>query len=250
MSPRQEGLPPWERSGVTAAQTLQVPSWPDKFPLTAEHLKRLDETDDAIFYQRPRVVHHVDAVAATALCNYYTRVLNPDSVVLDLMSSWTSHLAKVAGEAKADGYFARVSGIGMNAAELAANAAATEAAVVIDLNGGESAPRLPYADESFDFVTSAASVGYLTRPQAVFAEMHRVLRRGGVAIVSFSNRCFAEKATSLWLGHMDEGVALCSVVRNFFYFGPPRGWVNVSSADLSPHPTRGDPMWIVTAVKA
>lgn len=80
--------------------------------------------------------------------------------------------------------------------------------------------------------------------------MHRVLKPGGVALISFSNRCFADKATSVWLRNMDEEVALCSVVRNFFYFGPAGGWANVSSADLSPHPTQGDPLWMVTAVKA
>ena len=58
------------------------------------------------------------------------------------------------------------------------------------------------------------------------------------------------KATRLWLDHMDEEVALCSVVRYYFYFGPRGGWAHVSSADISPHPSQGDPMWIVTAVKA
>ena len=43
--------------------------------------------------------------------------------------------------------------------------------------------------------------------------------------------------------------ALCAVVRDFFYFGPAGGWAHVSSADVSPHPTRGDPMWVVTAVR-
>ena len=80
--------------------------------------------------------------------------------------------------------------------------------------------------------------------------MHRVLKPGGVAIVSFSNRVFEEKATRLWLSHMDEDVALCSIVRTYFSFGPVGGWKNITSADISPHPTRGDPMWIVSAVKA
>ena len=69
------------------------------------------------------------------------------------------------------------------------------------------------------------------------------------AVVSFANRCFEEKATRVWLTNMDEEVALCAVVRNFFYFGPVGGWAHVSSADVSPHHSRGDPMWLVTAVK-
>ena len=57
-------------------------------------------------------------------------------------------------------------------------------------------------------------------------------------------------ALRLWRNKMDEEVALCSVVRNYFHFGPPGGWQNISSADISPHPSIGDPMWIVTAVKS
>lgn len=37
------------------------------------------------------------------------------------------------------------------------------------------------------------SVDYLTKPIEVFQEMHRCLKPGGVAIMSFSNRCFPTK---------------------------------------------------------
>ena len=37
---------------------------------------------------------------------------------------------------------------------------------------------------------------YLTNPRAVFAEMQRVLKPGGMAVVAFSHRCFIEKAAS------------------------------------------------------
>ena len=108
---------------------------------------------------------------------------------------------------------------------------------------------MPYAEGSFDFVTNALSVGYLTRPREAFAELHRVLRPGGLAVVAFTNRVFESKATRLWLSSMDEEVALCAVVRDYFYFGPVGGWREISSADISPHTSRGDPLWIVTAVK-
>ncbi len=55
---------------------------------------------------------------------------------------------------------------------------------------------LPYEDNSFDVVTNAVSVDYLTRPLEVFREMHRVLKPGGQAIMSFSNRCFPTKGES------------------------------------------------------
>ena len=68
--------------------------------------------------------------------------------------------------------------------------------------------------------------------------------------LSHASPRYAEKASALWLASMDEEVALCAIVREYFFFGPVDGWRNVTSADLSPHPTRGDPMWIVMAVKA
>lgn len=52
---------------------------------------------------------------------------------------------------------------------------------------------------------AACSVQYLQQPEAVFAEMHRVLKPGGVAIVSFSNRLFYEKAIAAWRQNTDFG---------------------------------------------
>ncbi len=54
-------------------------------------------------------------------------------------------------------------------------------------------PKLPYEDNSFDVITNAVSVDYLAKPMEVFKEMHRVLKPGGQAIMSFSNRCFPTK---------------------------------------------------------
>ena len=77
----------------------------------------------------------------------------------------------------------------MNEEELARNPVLTEFAVQ-DLN---SSPKLPYADNSFDVITNAVSVDYLNKPIEVFKEMHRVLKPGGRAVMSFSNRCFPTK---------------------------------------------------------
>ncbi len=83
----------------------------------------------------------------------------------------------------------------MNEAEMAANAQLTDH-VVHNLNEN---PALPYPDESFDVALCTVSVQYLLHPVEVFAEVRRVLRPGGVFVVSFSNRCFPTKATRLWL---------------------------------------------------
>ena len=88
----------------------------------------------------------------------------------------------------------RVAGLGMNQEELVRNKQLTEFAVR-DLNLD---PTLPYADNSFDFITNCVSVDYLTRPLEVFKEIHRCLKPGGVAIMSFSNRCFPTKAIAIW----------------------------------------------------
>lgn len=51
------------------------------------------------------------------------------------------------------------------------------------------------ADGAFDAVLMTASVQYMQRPEEVWAEMARVLKPGGVAIISFSNRMFYEKVS-------------------------------------------------------
>jgi spermidine synthase len=38
----------------------------------------------------------------------------------------------------------------------------------------------------------------LQYPEAVFTEIHRILKPGGVAIISFSNRMFYQKAIQAW----------------------------------------------------
>ncbi len=44
---------------------------------------------------------------------------------------------------------------------------------------------LPFADQSFDFVMAAGIVEYLPDPSALFTEIFRVLRAGGVAAISY-----------------------------------------------------------------
>jgi hypothetical protein len=148
---------------------------------------RTDEADDTEFYRRPRLVDHIDQTAQEMLSNFYTRFVIDDMRILDLMSSWRSHLP-------AGPHPRRVAGVGLNAEELRRNPALTEA-VVRDLN---ASPRLPYPDGSFDLVLCALSVEYLTAPIRVFKEVARVLMPGGAFVVSFSNRWFPTKAIRLW----------------------------------------------------
>lgn len=198
------------------------------------HFRRLDESDDALFYSEARLVTHIDEGAIAALSAHYATILPSGAAVLDLMSSWVSHYpAAFRG--------ARVAGLGMNAEELSKNPALTER-VVQDLN---REPWLPYEDAAFHAVTIAVSVQYLTRPLELLAEIARVLRPEGICAISFSNRCFPTKATALWSALNDAGHG--RLVQAYFQeaggFGPP---------ELLRLPTapRADPLFVVQARRA
>lgn len=148
---------------------------------------KLDESDDALFYSYPRFVTHVDDGFIAQLTNLYRERLKPNTRILDLMSSWVSHLPD-------EMEFSHVEGHGLNQAELAKNPR-FDHYFLQDLNKN---PQLPLPDQSFDAVLNAVSVQYLQYPEAVFYEIHRILKPGGVAIISFSNRMFYQKAIQAW----------------------------------------------------
>lgn len=225
-------------------------------------LGRLDSTSDAIFYQEPRFVEHVDEQAVRLLTEYVSNVaVTPTTEsVLDLCSSWTSHLSPPSSN-----QLRRVAGLGMNAQELRQNSALTEW-VVQDLN---QQPALPYDDDSFDCVLCQLSIDYLTRPLQVCREILRVLKPGGTVHVLFSNRLFLSKAVALWTGADDVDHAF--TVASYLHFcssddgtaaangndrkGNSGGsrFGAVQAKDLSVRGRdgriRGDPLYVVTGVK-
>jgi len=148
---------------------------------------KLDDTDDTLFYSAPRFVTHVDEGFIQQLTNLYRERLQPNTRILDLMSSWVSHLPKEMA-------FEWVEGHGLNDEELARNPR-LDRFFIQNLNENQT---LPLDDRSFDAVLITVSVQYLQHPEAVFAEIHRVLKPEGVAIVSFSNRMFYQKAIQAW----------------------------------------------------
>lgn len=148
---------------------------------------RRDSRPDGLFYERPRLVHHIDDLARAHIAQVYSRYLNADMAVLDLMASWDSHLPNTC-----DG--ARITGLGLNAEELKANPRLAEHAVH-DLNED---PLLPFDDAAFDAVLCAVSLEYLVRPIEVFRDVRRVLRPGGPFILTLSERWFPPKAIRLW----------------------------------------------------
>ncbi|WP_174291536.1 methyltransferase domain-containing protein [Sphingomonas bacterium] len=146
-----------------------------------------DEGDDLAFYAPRRLVTHIDEGAVAALTARYRSLLPEGGRVLDLMSSWVSHLPD-------DRRYAELVGHGMNAGELAANPR-LDRWFVQNLNRD---PALPLADGAFDAALCCVGAQYLQQPVSVFVEVRRVLVPNAPFIVSFSNRCFPTKAVAIW----------------------------------------------------
>jgi SAM-dependent methyltransferase len=201
----------------------------------SRYFARQDERDDAYFYQMPRKVVHIDDSAIAAVQRVLAALLPPGGRYLDLMSSWRSHIPDELQPVQ-------IIGLGMNAAEMAENHQ-LDGYVVHDLN---SEPQLPFTDAEFDAAICTVSVQYLTRPIAVFQSVHRVLRPGAPFVVSFSNRCFAQKAVAIWLASTDEQHV--QLVAD--YFAKSGGWSEPEAWENGEAQTAGDPLYAVWAHKA
>lgn len=201
-------------------------------PFTPDLFARIDESDDATFYAFPRKVVHIDPAAIAALAGYFAEIVPEDGDVLDLMSSWRSHLPERPRPR-------RVIGLGMSAVEMADNPD-LHAAVVHDCN---RSPWLPFVADRFDAVLLTVSMQYLTRPIETFREVLRVLRPGGAFALALSHRCFPTKAVKIWRDcqsmreRMELGMA---------YFQYAGGFVDVHGVDLRPDVRPGeDPIAVV-----
>jgi hypothetical protein len=165
---------------------------------------RIDDTDDELFYEPPRLVLHIDDGAVAALTELYRAVLPAGGALLDLMSSWVSHLPPEID-------YSEIIGHGMNPEELAANPR-LDRWFVQNLNRD---PLLPLADASLDAAMICVSIQYLQRPVAVLREIRRALRAGAPIVISFSNRCFPTKAVAVWRSLDDQGHAF--LVERYFH---------------------------------
>jgi SAM-dependent methyltransferase len=204
-------------------------------PLPPEFFRRIDESDDESFYSSPRFVVHIDDGAIAKVGEIYARLLPQGGAILDLLSSWRSHLPAHLRPS-------RVAGLGLNRAEMADNPALTEIAVH-NLN---REPRLPFRDAEFDGAALTVSVQYLTRPVEVFRDLSRVLRPGAPFIVTFSNRMFPTKAIAIWQS-LDEFERVRLVWR---YFQDAATFENMDVIDRSaPSDPPSDPIWAVAGYR-
>lgn len=203
----------------------------DGLPELPPHaFRKADPSPDAEFYAEPRFVTHIDGGAVAAVTGLYRALFPPGGVVLDLMSSWVSHLPEEA-------HYREVIGHGMNADELAANPCLSRR-FVQDLNRD---PALPLEDASVDAAAICVSIQYLERPVAVLREVARALRPGGVLAVTFSNRCFPTKAVAIWQAL--DGRDQCGLVSLYLQRA---GFARVEARELAPPGRAGhDPLWAV-----
>lgn len=188
-----------------------------------------DATPDLDFYAPPRLVHHIDDAAVAALTRYYRDLIPPGSDVLDLMSSWVSHLPP-------DVPLGTVIGHGMNATELAANPRLTRS-FVQDLNADST---LPLPDASVDVALCCVGAQYLQRPVEVFTEVARVLRPGGACAISFSNRCFPTKAVAIW-----RALDMAGQAKLIAAYLEQAGFASIDTQVLADG-ARSDPLVVVT----
>ena len=216
-----------------------VKTWPEQPPFKPENFLRADQQDDGSFYAIPRLVYHIDEPAVASLTQYYRQNIPKGSSILDICSSWVSHYPLEFPET-----MKRISATGMNALELKANDQLSDS----EPKNLNIDTKLPYPDESFDVVTCVVSIDYLIHPIEALKEVNRVLKPGGKAILSQSNRCFQSKAIAMWL-QMNDRQHLELINGYFQYAGGflPRKAFDITAAD-GPNEYR-DPMFIIEAVK-
>jgi SAM-dependent methyltransferase len=200
-----------------------------------EFFRRLDDSDDELFYMAPRFVVHIDDGAIAKVGAIYAQLLPQGGAILDLMSSWRTHLTEHTRPS-------RVVGVGLNRDEMDDNPQLTEV-VVHNVNAN---PRLPFDDAQFAGAIMTVSVQYLTRPVETFAEVGRVLKPGAPFIATFSNRMFPTKAVAIWQ-HLDERDRVDLVTR---YFSESGAFEKIATIDKSaPTDPPSDPIWAVVGYR-
>ena len=152
-----------------------------------------DICDDEIFYQKPRFVHHLSDSFRNRLTSLYSEYLLNHHIILDLMSSWVSHLPSNIS-------YKKVIGHGMNEAELSSNER-LDRFFVQNLNKKQN---MPIEDSSVDVGLIVAGWQYLQYPEKVSLELSRVIKSDSLLIISFTNRAFWTKAPNIWTYSSEE----------------------------------------------
>ncbi|KAF4676532.1 Condensin-2 complex subunit G2 [Perkinsus chesapeaki] len=174
-------LRPWkgrELNQKALDEVMMVNSiWPKEFPFPEECFDKLDTSPDGEFYDIPKLDMHISKETAECVKGEYNRILPKEAQAhLELGAGVLSYFPDSYKPVKVTGY-------GMNMEEVNLNK-------VKDLN---ISPILEEESDSYDCVTLAFSVQYLTKPHLVLAEAYRILNSGGLLLISFTDRCFETK---------------------------------------------------------
>lgn len=203
--------------------------------------ERSDTREDALFYAEPCFEHHGNSEYRAHLTGIYEKLIPTEAKILDLCSSWASHLPD-------SGCYQSVVGLGMNTRELHENQDLTSR-ITHDLNHN---PRLVersrlanlLTPNSFDAVTCANGLQYLKWPETVVKEVYDLLRPKGVFIVSFGDNYQQQKATAGWIQRSsNERVELVERLLSNCGFSSIEVFVPSSEA------TQGEPLYVLAGRK-
>ena len=243
------------------------------WPYNPSDFTKHDSSPDPSFYSSPRFVTHIDDAAIESVRAYYATVLPRTGRILDFCSSWISHYPKQVEEAAKAGEL-KVTGLGMNKAELDANPVLNNGRLLVDLNVNSDiegalteAKLIGSSDgEKLEASTNVVSIDYLTKPVEVLKSLLEATKSGGSVHLTISNRCFPTKAISRWLRVEEEERLL--MVGDFLHFA---GWTDIEIVELSNGMltaggqqsggslqgimsyvgmNRRDPLWVVRAKRA
>ena len=169
---------------------------------------KVDNSPDSLFYSHPRYVHHLDENFRKRLTNLYRNKLTHGSIVLDIMSSWVSHLPNLD--------FKKVIGHGLNNLELDKNEILDEYWIQ-DLNITQN---IPLESNSIDYCLMVAGWQYLQFPEELSSEIYRITNNTGKFIISFSNRAFWTKSPNVWIESSDQQRInyICTILES-------KGWI-------------------------
>ena len=156
--------------------------------------QKSDISDDEIFYRQPRYVNHLSLSFRNRLTKLYSQYLKKQFIVLDLMSSWVSHLP-------ANINYKKIIGHGLNELELKANKRLDQYWVQ-NLNKNQNIP----LDTSYiDAGLIVAGWQYLQYPERISVELSRIIKPKAILIISFTNRAFWTKSPNIWSNSTDDG---------------------------------------------
>ena len=155
--------------------------------------EKIDTSDDQIFYQQPRYVHHLSEPFRSRLTSLYSEYLLKHHVILDLMSSWVSHLPTNIR-------YKKVIGHGLNEAELITNKR-LDRFWIQNLNKTQN---MPIEDSCIDVGLIVAGWQYLQYPEKVSLELSRIIKPDSFLIISFTNRAFWTKSPNIWTYSSEE----------------------------------------------